>query len=98
MVEIPAGAFNMGAADVTNAPVHAVRVAAFKIDKTPVTVAAYAVCVNAGKCTAPDTTKFCNWKVSGREDHPVNCVDLGQATGAPVFRGYMLGFRCARTT
>jgi formylglycine-generating enzyme required for sulfatase activity len=90
MVEVPAGTFDMGASDVADAPVHVVRLAAFKIDKTGVTVAAYAVCVDAGRCTVPDTTKFCNWKVSGRENHPVNCVDLNQATEFCSFAGKRL--------
>ena len=38
MVEVPAGTFDMGASDLTDAPVHTVRLAAFKIDETGVTV------------------------------------------------------------
>jgi formylglycine-generating enzyme required for sulfatase activity len=56
----------------------------FYIDKTEVTVAAYRRCVEAGKCTAPTTGKFCgeeqlNWAKSDRDDHPINCVTIEQA-------------------
>src|SRR5205085_165588 len=33
----------------------------------------------SGSCTAPNTGGACNWG-SGRDDHPVNCVDWNQAS------------------
>jgi hypothetical protein len=51
----------------------------FKLDVTEVTVAAYAACVSSGKCTEPNTGGKCNWRQSGKEQHPINCVDWMQA-------------------
>jgi formylglycine-generating enzyme required for sulfatase activity len=79
MVAIPAGAFLMGADDLGDdaKPVHAVTVAAFFMDRNEVTVAAYKRCTS---CSPPDATEYCNWGKSGRDNHPVNCVDWNQAT------------------
>lgn len=49
----------------------------FEIDKTEVTVAAYWKCIQAGACTPPGTTTWCNNEK--KPDHPVNCVDYDQA-------------------
>jgi len=69
-----------------------VTLPAYRIDRTEVTVAAYAVCVAAGGCGAATATvnwtkyfpeqvryfsKFCNG--TDRPDHPINCVDWNQA-------------------
>lgn len=64
----------------------------FFIDKTEVTVAQFAQCVAKGKCSdkgltmpyyddkeQPDLAWACNWGKSGREQHPINCVDWNQA-------------------
>jgi formylglycine-generating enzyme required for sulfatase activity len=86
MVRVPAGEFWMGCnADVDSScdsgekPGHKVYLEEYYIDTTEVTVAAYGACVKAGKCTAPDTGAHCNWGTSGREQHPINCVDWTQA-------------------
>ncbi len=91
MVSVPAGEFWMGCHATDSEcvgdekPGRMVYLDAFKIDKTEVTVDAYAACVNAGICSAPDTTsQYCvtehnNWGKSGRDNHPVNCVDWFQA-------------------
>lgn len=31
------------------------------------------------QCTAAGTGTFCNWNVKERDQHPINCVDWGQA-------------------
>lgn len=49
-----------------------------------------AECVIKGGCTAPDTGKYCNWKKTGRERHPVNCVDWKQANQYAKFKGARL--------
>ncbi|HQP37834.1 MAG TPA: SUMF1/EgtB/PvdO family nonheme iron enzyme, partial [Polyangiaceae bacterium] len=55
MVRIPAGVFMMGSndGDADEKPVHQVRVNAFEMDVTEVTVGAYRACVNAGRCGQP---------------------------------------------
>ena len=54
----------------------------FSISKTEVTVGQYRQCVEAGVCKPPadkSVNRYCNWGHSGREDHPVNCVNWYQA-------------------
>ncbi|MBI4699622.1 MAG: SUMF1/EgtB/PvdO family nonheme iron enzyme [Deltaproteobacteria bacterium] len=85
MVLVPAGDFWMGCApadpscDDDEKPRHEVYLDAFYIDKTEVTVAAYRACVSAGGCGAPGAEQSCNWGESGRDDHPINCVDWHQS-------------------
>ena len=87
MCLIPAGSFWMGCnsavdndCDSDESPYHEVTLSGYYIDKTEVTVDDYAVCVTAGACTAPSTaSSYCNWEVSGKGNHPVNCVNWSQA-------------------
>lgn len=79
MVLVPAGTFLMGdMMDPMAQPVHGVRISAFCMHLTEVTVAAYARCSSPG-CTTPNTGGSCNQGVVGRELHPVNCVEWGQS-------------------
>lgn len=94
MVGAPAGAFQIPARSDPS------RVAAFCLDRTEVSVDAYERCTTAGKCTEPDAYEAtnpsprwritCNWKNAGRGAHPVNCVDLAQASAYCVFAGRRL--------
>lgn len=87
---IPAGMFLMGdliGDDTSAQPVHGVRLTAFCMDETEVTVSAYRSCVTTGTCTTPGMSMYCNWGVSGRDQHPVNCVDPAQARAFCVWRG-----------
>ncbi len=96
MVLIPGGTFKMGSddGDPDEKPVHEVTLPSFCLDRTEVTVGAYAACVKTGKCTAAPTkvdwpgiseadralwSQFCNADRADRLDHPVNCVNWGQA-------------------
>jgi len=96
MVRIPAGTFRMGAedGDEDERPPHEVRLGAFELDRTEVTVQAYGACVEAGGCAAPEPTvlwdglleaardfysEFCNWGAPGRVHHPMNCVSWREA-------------------
>ncbi len=69
-----------------------VEVDAFFIDIHEVTVAEYQVCVGKGECTSTGLTmpywegkeqaewaEFCNWGKTGKEQHPINCLDWKQA-------------------
>ena len=80
-VSIPGGSFQMGSSDGNSdeKPVRTVRVSSFEMMRSEVTVAQYRACVEAGVCSAPGTSGSCTWGVSGREDHPVNCVSWDDA-------------------
>ena len=80
-VRIQGGTFQMGSNDGSGdeKPVHQVTVPTFEISRNEITVKQYAMCVDAKACTVPNTGGTCNWGASGREDHPVNCVDWDQA-------------------
>ena len=62
-------------------PVQTVSVEAFLMSETEVTVAQYKKCFDAGICTEPTAQypEYCSWGKPGKENHPVNCVDWGQA-------------------
>ncbi len=80
-VAIAGGTFWMGddEGNFNERPRQAVRVGAFEIDETEVSVAAYQLCVAADRCTAPGSGSQCNWGQPNRRGHPVNCVDWDQA-------------------
>ena len=87
-VRIPGGSFMMGADDwFDTKPTHQVTVKTFQMAKILVTVGQYKACVDAGACAAPDTGGYCNWGVSGREQHPINCVDWDQAKAFSEWAG-----------
>ena len=70
-IAVPAGAFSFQGTSTS--------VNAFRFGQTATTIEAYERCVSAGGCTEPKKENACNWRVSGREKHPVNCVDWNQA-------------------
>ncbi|MFH1176190.1 MAG: SUMF1/EgtB/PvdO family nonheme iron enzyme, partial [Acidobacteriota bacterium] len=80
-VQLPGGSFEMGSnrGGDDEKPRHRVTLSGFEMAKSETTVAQYAACVDAGKCTAPDQEGSCNWGKSDRGEHPVNCVDWEQA-------------------
>jgi formylglycine-generating enzyme required for sulfatase activity len=94
MAAIPGGTFFMGTdtGEPTEQPQHAVKVDAFCMDITEVTVSAYGACKT---CSAPAReveypdlkdaeraiwSPSCNANHPERGDHPVNCVDWDQAS------------------
>jgi len=79
MVGIPSGTFMMGSdeSEANEKPTHLVTVAAFEMDRTEVTVAAYQACVNAGPCVPVDG-EDCN-AVEDKANHPINCMSWYQA-------------------
>ncbi len=88
---IPAGKFMMGCLSgdgdctVDESPQHQIDLPAYYMDITEVTAAAYKKCVDVGKCTKPDSSSYCSpryygtYGASGKEQHPVNCVNWLQA-------------------
>ena len=89
MVRIPAGGFWMGCNPEVDdecwgdeKPGRKVWLDEYFIDRTGVTIGQYRACVEAGSCKEPwskSDNEYCNWGHSGREDHPINCVDWNQA-------------------
>jgi formylglycine-generating enzyme required for sulfatase activity len=81
MAHIPGGKVRIGNdhGPPEEKPEHEVTLSAYDIDLYEVTVAHYALCVKRGRCTAPRKGDFCNWGKENVDDHPVNCVDQGQA-------------------
>ena len=79
MVFVPAGKFEMGSKIglTDEQPVHTVYLDAYWIDRTEVTNAQYAKCVQAGKCTLPSSTEYFN--DPAYTDHPVVFVSWNQA-------------------
>ena len=71
-------------------PIHEDTIKNFEMSKTLVTVEQYAECVIKGGCTEPGTGSYCNWGVSGRQHHPINCVDWTQANQFAKFKGARL--------
>ena len=97
LVRIPAGDFLYGCNDdldlscgPAELPGRRLALDAFRIDRTEVRVNEYTACVSAGSCTPPATGGDCNWNVPERGDHPVNCVDWGQASSYCAWVGKRL--------
>ena len=79
MVRVPAGPFVRGSiagvGDDDERPQRTLTIRAFYIDRTEITRAMYAGCVDSGGCKAPARAAGqCNWPASGRDEHPINCV------------------------
>lgn len=55
-------------------------VASFWLDRTEVTVEAYAACVGSGRCTVPVTGGPCTYGAAGKRAYPVTCATWEQAT------------------
>ena len=106
MVHIPESTFVMGLAEGQEheRPPHPVRVSAYCLDATEVTVQQYRACVTRGACAAltgsvqwPGAAaterafygRFCTG-APGTESHPVNCIDWGSARGFCAWRGARL--------
>ncbi len=103
LVSIPGGTFSMGALDHdTDArdwerPRHEVTISPFQLDRTEVTVAAFAEAVAAGVVSEPGCTphdewgdELCNYRHEDRRDHPVNGVSWADADAYCRWRGARL--------
>ena len=91
-VQVDGGVFWMGYQQGApeEGPRHHVAVRSFCLDRTEVTVAAYAACVRAGACSAPHPGGLCNGLRDERATHPVTCVDWFQALDHCTSRGERL--------
>lgn len=95
MVHVPGATFLMGSPDrIGNADEHpqkSTRLSGYCLDKTEVPVAAYATCVGAGLCAAPQAVPdplaigLCNGSRDDRPDHPINCITWEQAASYCAF-------------
>jgi formylglycine-generating enzyme required for sulfatase activity len=74
MVRVEAGPFPMGEGGSASGTTEA-----FAIDRTEVTTAAYAKCVDAGACRPILSHRNCNSSHPDRAEHPANCVSFSQA-------------------
>jgi formylglycine-generating enzyme required for sulfatase activity len=98
MLPVPGGTFVMGADDEgeqDERPAHSVTVGAFLLDRTEVTQAAYAECVHAGKCKAPDALAssalvYGHPEAFRKADKPVVGVSWFDASDYCAFRGRRL--------
>jgi len=94
MLTVAAGSYQMGSenGNPDEKPVHIVRLRAYCVDATEVTVGAYRSCVGAGGCRSPQSTvdPECNWGQSARENHPINCVNWNEAKSYCEWNGARL--------
>jgi formylglycine-generating enzyme required for sulfatase activity len=87
-VTLKGGSYVMGDEGSWDRPATRVKVGAFQMARTEVTVAQYRACVTAGACAVPSGRWVgCNYGVAGRDDHPVNCVGLDQARAYAAWVG-----------
>ena len=90
MAWLSGGFFKVAGGYADADPADGVTIQPICMDRTEVTVDAYAACVRAGRCGADglrmvskgkgfEIDPLCNYGASGRGQHPLNCVDWGQA-------------------
>lgn len=102
MVQVPSGPVFYGCDDAVDftcmrheSPSRTVAVEAFEIDRTEVTVEAYASCIAGGGCErngAVSMAASCNWGREDRLDHPMNCVNWNEANAYCAWRGKRLPY------
>ena len=70
-----------GADDTEAIPTHQVTLSSFQIDKYEVTVGEYRKCVSSCACLTPlnSISPNCNYDKTGKDAHPVNCVEWTDA-------------------
>ena len=102
MVALAGGEFTMGCDPTTTndcltheKPAHTVRIDPFQIDRTEVTVGAFAICVAAGACKGNTFSTFagmisCNYGSDRDPMLPMNCVSWEGARDYCAWRGKRL--------
>jgi formylglycine-generating enzyme required for sulfatase activity len=82
LVTLEPGEFMMGDSEryPDAKPQRKVKVDAFSLSSSEITVTQYKQCTYAGVCTKPSLDKRgCNFREVKRSDHPINCISWGQA-------------------
>ena len=93
MQRVTGGIFWMGSLAVNDeeSPRHRVALPSYCMDTYEITVARYRACVDAGGCTPAHPDKsWCNAAGTGKDDHPINCVDWHQAAALCKHEGRRL--------
>jgi formylglycine-generating enzyme required for sulfatase activity/uncharacterized caspase-like protein len=96
LLYVPAGKFKMGSDDdlPDEKPLHTVYLDAFRIDKTEVTNAKYAKCVQDGKCKQPSSTSsethYIYYENSEFDNYPVIYVNWDDANAYCAWAGRRL--------
>jgi hypothetical protein len=85
LAAVPGGPFVMGYSSFGDSAEHEVNLSDFWIYSTEVTNQQYALCVNAGKCTAPDPEDNPNYGNYRFVSYPVTGVNHTQATDYCAF-------------
>lgn len=67
-------------------PYHQIQLDAFEVERTEVTQAQYAACLEAGECSRPN----CEWDPGGKSSSPVVCVSWLQASDYCAYAGKRL--------
>lgn len=104
-IDCPRGMSAVPSGSLADAQGQSTAIATFCLDRTEVSLEAYAACVEAGVCQParetvqiPNMTdeqlalwsRACNARDRSRVAHPVNCVDHGQADAYCSWRGVRL--------
>jgi eukaryotic-like serine/threonine-protein kinase len=71
-------------------PRREVDMKAYGIMRREVTMESYDICIASKACPSAGKGKHCNWQRSGREDHPINCVDWAGASAYCAYKGWRL--------
>jgi formylglycine-generating enzyme required for sulfatase activity len=91
-------ALGVGCAETPQVRAPQAPLGAYCMDRTEVTIEAFAKCVEAGACSRPDgyddslrsTKHQCNWERDEHGSHPVNCIDWEQAATFCAWKGWRL--------
>ncbi len=83
-IDIPAGSFTFTLDTENHHSGDTVRVAAFQLGRTPVTVEEFKKCVASGNCRSAyyhdsQEDSHCNYGNENRKNHPMNCVEWSGA-------------------
>ena len=96
MVLVEPGTYTVGCQEGDNncyddeKPPFTVEIGGYGLMKHEVTAAEYDLCEKKSACPKAKRAWRCNSRKSGKEGHPINCVDWTGATAYCAFRGWRL--------